>query len=341
MTNKVLLGLILAVAIGVVVVGSSDKARMQPAAAITAVSKTVADTKTPAVQAPDLTIGADTSNLSTFVAAAQAVDLAGALQEKGGSYTIFAPSDKAFEAYAGGDEKALFESNTKTSLSALLKYHVVAGRYTITDLKDGMTLVTISGEKITVTEEKGTIRINGVVVGNPQNTTGDNIVYLASAVFSTRNGAGVVVATPTPDVPTNPEGRSEQRIVCVDNGDGTITYWDESRSGIGLGFLGTIWGKWRQTSESQTVNSEGKGCRWLPGFVEYTIDLPTEPTKDYSGVTRNDDLALDALKQEIRAICTDNGDGTAFIETKVRQSVLWIFHTWKTTTSAQIKGNCK
>jgi hypothetical protein len=49
MTNKVLLGLIVALAIGVVVVGSNDKARQQPAAAITAVSKTTIDSKSDTV----------------------------------------------------------------------------------------------------------------------------------------------------------------------------------------------------------------------------------------------------------------------------------------------------
>ncbi|MFB6278480.1 MAG: fasciclin domain-containing protein, partial [Salinibacter sp.] len=68
-----------------------------------------------AVQADDFTILAQ---------ALKAADLAGALQGDG-PFTVFAPTDAAFEALPEGQLETLLKPENKAQLQAILKYHVV------------------------------------------------------------------------------------------------------------------------------------------------------------------------------------------------------------------------
>jgi len=49
----------------------------------------------------------------------------------------------------------------KADLTSILTYHVVAGRYTAADLKDGMTLTTVNGATLKVANVNGKVTING------------------------------------------------------------------------------------------------------------------------------------------------------------------------------------
>jgi len=94
---------------------------------------------------------------TTLVAAVKAAGLVETLQSAG-PFTVFAPTNSAFDKLPKGTVETLLKPENKDQLTAVLTYHVVAGRVTSKDLakmiKDGngkATATTVQGETLTFT----------------------------------------------------------------------------------------------------------------------------------------------------------------------------------------------
>ena len=86
---------------------------------------------------------------TTLVAAVKAAGLVETLKSAG-PFTVFAPTNAAFNKLPAGTVDKLVQPEMKDKLTAILTYHVVPGRLTAADLKDGQTLTTVEGEMLTV-----------------------------------------------------------------------------------------------------------------------------------------------------------------------------------------------
>lgn len=96
-----------------------------------------------------------TSDLSTLVAAVQAAGLVETLKGKG-PFTVFAPVNDAFGKLPAGTVATLLKPENKGTLTAVLTYHVVAGKFdaksVVAAIKKGngkAELTTVQGGKIT------------------------------------------------------------------------------------------------------------------------------------------------------------------------------------------------
>jgi uncharacterized surface protein with fasciclin (FAS1) repeats len=72
---------------------------------------------------------------TTLVAAVKAAGLVSTL-ESPGPFTVFAPTNEAFAALPAGTVSTLLEPANKPTLTKILEYHVVSGKYTTADLED-------------------------------------------------------------------------------------------------------------------------------------------------------------------------------------------------------------
>ena len=116
-----------------------------------------------AMMVPNLDIVANAqnaNNVTTVVAAVAAAGLVDTLKSAG-PFTVFAPNNAAFEALPKGTVETLLKPENKAKLVSILTYHVVAGRYTSSDLKDGQKLKTVQGQEITIGKTNGKITVNG------------------------------------------------------------------------------------------------------------------------------------------------------------------------------------
>ena len=93
---------------------------------------------------------------TTLVAAVKAAGLVETLQGKG-PFTVFAPTNDAFENLPDGTVETLLKPENKATLVKILTYHVVAGKLSGADLlkkaaasKKGYALKTVSGGKLMV-----------------------------------------------------------------------------------------------------------------------------------------------------------------------------------------------
>lgn len=84
---------------------------------------------------------------TTLVAAVKAAGLVETLSGKG-PFTVFAPTNAAFDKLPKGTVESLLKPDMKKDLAGILTYHVVAGNYKAADLKDGLELTTVQGQKI-------------------------------------------------------------------------------------------------------------------------------------------------------------------------------------------------
>ena len=97
---------------------------------------------------------------TTLVAAVKAAGLVDTL-EGAGPFTVFAPTNEAFAKLPKGTVQTLLMPENKDKLTAVLTYHVVAGRLTEQDLADKVDqmggkamLKTVQGEDLTI-ERRG------------------------------------------------------------------------------------------------------------------------------------------------------------------------------------------
>ena len=89
------------------------------------------------------------SEHTTLVAAVKAAGLVETLKSAG-PFTVFAPTNAAFDKLPAGTVNSLVTPEMKPTLTKILTYHVVPGRLMAADLKDGQTLTTVEGETLTV-----------------------------------------------------------------------------------------------------------------------------------------------------------------------------------------------
>ncbi|MCW4023958.1 MAG: fasciclin domain-containing protein [Candidatus Bathyarchaeota archaeon] len=86
-------------------------------------------------------------NFKTLVAAVQAAGLVETLKSPG-PFTVFAPSDDAFEKLPKGTVENLLKDVPK--LKSILTYHVVAGKVTSADVVKLKTAKTVEGEEVKI-----------------------------------------------------------------------------------------------------------------------------------------------------------------------------------------------
>jgi uncharacterized surface protein with fasciclin (FAS1) repeats len=97
-------------------------------------------------------------SFSTLLTALDSAGLTETLQM--GSYTVFAPTDAAFDALPAGTLDGLLANSD--ALTDVLTYHVVNGEYSAGELEALSSIQTLQGEPIVITQ--GSVMLNGVMV---------------------------------------------------------------------------------------------------------------------------------------------------------------------------------
>lgn len=133
-------------------------------------------------------------NLTTLVAAVKAAGLVDTLMGAG-PFTVFAPTNAAFEKLPAGTVDTLVKPENKAKLTTILTYHVVPGTHTAAELKaDAMkmggkvNLKTVQGETLTVQEDKGKWVVidasgKGAVIETADVMQANGVVHVVDAVL--------------------------------------------------------------------------------------------------------------------------------------------------------------
>ena len=122
------------------------------------------------------------SNVTTVVAAVKAAGLVDTL-ESAGPFTVFAPTNDAFNKLPSGTVDTLLKPENKDKLVSILTYHVLKGSYKISDLTDGQTLTTVNGQTLTVHINNGVVMINNSVIQTPDVISSNGVTHVIDTVL--------------------------------------------------------------------------------------------------------------------------------------------------------------
>lgn len=97
---------------------------------------------------------------TTLVAAVKAADLVETLQGKG-PFTVFAPTNAAFDKLPKGTVETLLKPENKKMLQSVLTYHVVSGKWSAADVMAAIKKGNGTAEVATVQGGKLTFKMDG------------------------------------------------------------------------------------------------------------------------------------------------------------------------------------
>lgn len=97
---------------------------------------------------------------TTLVAALKQADLVTSLSNAG-PFTVFAPTNEAFNKLPKGTVEGLMKNDKKDDLVNILQYHVFVSALQPSSFQDGQTLNMVNGDNLKVSVKDGKITLNG------------------------------------------------------------------------------------------------------------------------------------------------------------------------------------
>lgn len=122
-------------------------------------------------------------NLTTLKKGIMASDLDQTLSQRG-PFTVFAPSNEAFDKLEAGTLDNLLLPENKAALTDLLHRHVVKGKIKLEDLKDGDQLQTMNGRELSVRVQEGKVSLNGAAIQTGDIKTSNGVIHSVDTVLN-------------------------------------------------------------------------------------------------------------------------------------------------------------
>jgi uncharacterized surface protein with fasciclin (FAS1) repeats len=128
----------------------------------------------------DTAVGAGSFN--TLVAAVKAAGLVETLKGDG-PFTVFAPTDDAFAKLPEGTVEDLLKPENKDKLTAILTYHVVAGKVMAADVVGLTEAKTVNGKAAPITAEGGNVTVGGANVIKTDIGCSNGVIHVIDSVI--------------------------------------------------------------------------------------------------------------------------------------------------------------
>lgn len=118
---------------------------------------------------------------STLVTAVQAAKLVDALSNAG-PFTVFAPTNAAFDKLPAGTVEGLLKPESIDDLTNILQYHVTVGVFKTENLSDGQVIGQVNGNDVTIGVKDGKVTVNGanIIASVPAS---NGIIHVIDAVL--------------------------------------------------------------------------------------------------------------------------------------------------------------
>lgn len=118
---------------------------------------------------------------TTLVTALQAAGLVDALANAG-PFTVFAPTNAAFDKLPAGTVDDLLKPQNADRLKNVLQYHVTPGVYKAESLKNGQKLGMVNAQYVTVSVNNGKVQVNGANIAASVRAS-NGIIHVIDAVM--------------------------------------------------------------------------------------------------------------------------------------------------------------
>ena len=128
-------------------------------------------------------IASSNEDFSTLVAALSAADLVETLQGPG-PFTVFAPTNAAFDALPAGTVESLLRPENKDQLVEILTYHVVPGAGTAeTFLGERASYATVNGAPVHINGTGGSVRVENATVTTADIVASNGVIHVIDTVL--------------------------------------------------------------------------------------------------------------------------------------------------------------
>ena len=121
-------------------------------------------------------------DFGTLAAALQAAGLVDTLKSDG-PFTVFAPTDAAFAKLPAGTVETLLKPENKDQLTAVLTYHVVAGKVTAEQVVNLTSATTVQGQDVAIKVMDGKVHINDATVTTADVMTSNGVIHIIDTVL--------------------------------------------------------------------------------------------------------------------------------------------------------------
>ena len=130
----------------------------------------------------------EAGSFGTLAAALKAAGLVEALSGPG-PFTVFAPTDAAFEKLPKGTVAMLLKPENKEQLKTILTYHVVAGDVRAMDVVKLKSAPALNGQRIAIHTDEGQVTVAGVNVSKTDVVCSNGVIHIVDSVMmpSTKN----------------------------------------------------------------------------------------------------------------------------------------------------------
>lgn len=130
-------------------------------------------------------VAAQTDYLSTFVEAIQAGNLAEKLEGEG-PYTVFAPTNAAFDKLPAGVLQELLRPENRGKLQEILNNHIIPGKILANEFTDGETATSIGNGELKVQKSGNNLMINSAFITTADIEASNGVVHIVDTVILTR-----------------------------------------------------------------------------------------------------------------------------------------------------------
>lgn len=124
---------------------------------------------------------AESESFTILTQAVEAAGLTDTLQNTG-EYTVFAPTDEAFAALPAGTLEALLLPENQEVLTQILKYHVVLGAATSTEINAGQ-FETAAGNAVDIDVANGVVKVGNAEVVEVDMKASNGVIHAVNAVI--------------------------------------------------------------------------------------------------------------------------------------------------------------
>jgi len=128
-------------------------------------------------------IAAGSEDFETLTAAIDAAELAETL-DGAGPFTVFAPTDAAFEALPPGTVDDLLLPENQAQLVDILTYHVVGLELAAADVVAATTITMLNGDDVTITVDGENVMINDAMITMTDVEARNGVVHVIDAVLT-------------------------------------------------------------------------------------------------------------------------------------------------------------
>jgi uncharacterized surface protein with fasciclin (FAS1) repeats len=125
---------------------------------------------------------ADNGSFHTLGKALEAAEMTHVLKGDG-PYTVFAPTDAAFEKLPRGTLENWLKPENKAELISVLKYHVLPGRTTAVEVEKLTAPRMMQGQTAAVRKEGNTLSIGGANITERDIASSNGIIHVIDAVI--------------------------------------------------------------------------------------------------------------------------------------------------------------